>query len=290
MVMEHLAGPTLAAVVRDYAPLPLARALWIFSGICAAVEAGHRRGVVHRDLKPGNVILARGDDDRETVKVLDFGLARIVQENEISVLTNPGTMLGTCSYMAPELIEANLSSKASDIYALGVVLYEMVTGRSPFRAENNAATIWKITTGDYERPGDLEPDLPQEVCAAIEAEIAQLEDDDKAEFLAELGLSEAGLARVIRAGYDLLGLQTFFTAGVKEVRAWTVRKGSTAPQGAGKIHTDFEKGFIRAEVIAYEEFIACKGEQGAKDAGKWRLEGKEYVLVEGDVVHFRFNV
>lgn len=172
MVMEHLAGPTLAAVIRDYAPLPLARALWIFSGICAAVEAGHRRGVVHRDLKPGNVILARGDDDRETVKVLDFGLARIVQENEISVLTNPGTMLGTCSYMAPELIEANLSSKASDIYALGVVLYEMVTGRSPFRAENNAATIWKITTGDYERPGDLEPDLPQEVCAAIEAALA----------------------------------------------------------------------------------------------------------------------
>lgn len=172
MVMEHLAGPTLAAVIRDYAPLPLHRALWIFSGICAAVEAGHRRGVVHRDLKPGNVILARSDDDRETVKVLDFGLARIVQENEISVLTNPGTMLGTCSYMAPELIEANRSSKASDVYALGVVLYEMVTGRSPFRGDNNAATIWKITTGEYERPADLVPDLPQEVCSGIEAALA----------------------------------------------------------------------------------------------------------------------
>jgi ribosome-binding ATPase len=128
------------------------------------------------------------------------------------------------------------------------------------------------------------------VCAAIEAEIAQLDDDDKADFLAEMGLSEPGLDRVIRAGYRLLGLQTFFTAGVKEVRAWTVRQGATAPQGAGRIHTDFEKGFIRAEVIAYDDFIACGGEQGAKDAGKWRLEGKDYVMHEGDVVHFRFNV
>ncbi|WP_455384788.1 redox-regulated ATPase YchF [Acidihalobacter prosperus] len=128
------------------------------------------------------------------------------------------------------------------------------------------------------------------VCAAIEAEIAQLDDADKAEFLNEMGLNEPGLDRVIRAGYRLLGLQTFFTAGVKEVRAWTVRQGATAPQGAGRIHTDFEKGFIRAEVIGYEDFIQCGGEQGAKDAGKWRLEGKDYVLQEGDVVHFRFNV
>jgi len=173
MVMEYLAGPTLAAVVRDYAPLPLARALWIFSGLCAAVEAGHRRGVIHRDLKPGNVILSRADDGRETVKVLDFGLARILMESEVSALTSPGTMLGTCSYMAPELIEANLASPASDIYALGVILYEMVTNSSPFRAENNAATIWKITSGEYERPADLVPDLPQEVCAGIEAALAR---------------------------------------------------------------------------------------------------------------------
>jgi GTP-binding protein YchF len=128
------------------------------------------------------------------------------------------------------------------------------------------------------------------VCAAIEAEIALLDDADKAEFLEELGLEEPGLNRVIRAGYDLLGLQTFFTAGEKEVRAWTVRSGATAPQGAGRIHTDFEKGFIRAEVVGYDDFIACGGENGAKDAGKWRLEGKEYTMVEGDVVHFRFNV
>jgi GTP-binding protein YchF len=128
------------------------------------------------------------------------------------------------------------------------------------------------------------------VCAAIEAEIAQLEEADRAEFLKDIGLEEPGLNRVIRAGYRLLGLQTYFTAGVKEVRAWTVRVGATAPQAAGVIHTDFEKGFIRAEVIAYDDFIAHRGEQGAKEAGKLRLEGKEYVVREGDVMHFRFNV
>jgi len=128
------------------------------------------------------------------------------------------------------------------------------------------------------------------VCAAIEAEIAQLEEADRADFLAELKLDEPGLNRVIRAGYTLLGLLTYFTAGVKEVRAWTVRNGATAPQAAGVIHTDFEKGFIRAEVIAYDDFIACKGEAGAKEAGKLRLEGKDYIVREGDVMHFRFNV
>lgn len=128
------------------------------------------------------------------------------------------------------------------------------------------------------------------VCAAIESEIAELEDDEKEEFITSMGLSEPGLNRVIRAGYELLNLHTYFTAGVKEVRAWTVRLNSTAPQAAGVIHTDFEKGFIRAEVIAYEDFIANNGEQGAKDAGKWRLEGKEYIVKDGDVIHFRFNV
>jgi GTP-binding protein YchF len=128
------------------------------------------------------------------------------------------------------------------------------------------------------------------VCAAIEAEIAQLDESERAEFLAELGLKEPGLDRVIRAGYKLLGLETFFTAGPKEVRAWTVRQGATAPQAAGVIHTDFERGFIRAEVIAFADYIAGKGEAGAKDAGKLRLEGKEYIVQEGDVMHFRFNV
>jgi len=128
------------------------------------------------------------------------------------------------------------------------------------------------------------------VCASIEAEIAQLDEVDRAEFLKELKLDEPGLNRVIRGAYRLLGLQTFFTAGPKEVRAWTVRSGSTAPQAAGVIHTDFERGFIRAEVIAYDDYIAGKGEAGAREAGKLRLEGKEYVVREADVMHFRFNV
>jgi len=128
------------------------------------------------------------------------------------------------------------------------------------------------------------------VCAAIEAEVAQLDRKDRQEFLAALGLKESGLTGVIRAGYALLDLLTFFTAGVKEVRAWTVTRGATAPNAAGRIHTDFERGFIRAEVIAYDDFIKLGGEHGAKEAGKLRLEGKEYITQEGDVMHFRFNV
>jgi ribosome-binding ATPase len=128
------------------------------------------------------------------------------------------------------------------------------------------------------------------ICNKLEAEVAELDEAERAEFLADLGMDEPGLNRVIRAGYRLLGLQNFFTAGPKEVRAWTVSQGTRAPQAAGVIHSDFEKGFIRAEVIAYGDFIACGGEQGAKDAGKWRLEGKDYVVQDGDIVHFRFNV
>jgi len=128
------------------------------------------------------------------------------------------------------------------------------------------------------------------VCAAIESEMSELSLEEKTEFLQDLGLDEPGLNRIIRAGYGLLGLQTYFTAGPKEVRAWTIPKGATAPQAAAVIHTDFERGFIRAEVTAYEDFIACGGEQGAKTAGKWRLEGKEYVVNDGDVMLFRFNV
>jgi hypothetical protein len=128
------------------------------------------------------------------------------------------------------------------------------------------------------------------VCAAIEEELSQLDDADRDELLKDFGLEEPGLNRVIRAGYKLLGLQTYFTAGVKEVRAWTVKKGATAPQAAGVIHTDFEKGFIRAETMAYDDFIKYKGEAGAKEAGRLRLEGKEYIVQEGDILHFRFNV
>ncbi len=128
------------------------------------------------------------------------------------------------------------------------------------------------------------------ICNKLEAEIVELEDEERAEFLADMGMDEPGLDKVIRAGYELLGLQTYFTAGVKEVRAWTVKKGATAPEAAAVIHTDFQKGFIRAEVISYEDFIKFNGEQGAKDAGRWRLEGKDYVVQDGDIIHFRFNV
>ena len=128
------------------------------------------------------------------------------------------------------------------------------------------------------------------ICNKLEAEIAELEDEERLEFLSDLGMSEPGLDRVIRAGYRLLGLQTYFTAGPKEVRAWTVRSGATAPQAASVIHTDFEKGFIRAEVIGFDDFVEGRGEAGAKEAGKWRLEGKDYLVQDGDVVHFRFNV
>jgi GTP-binding protein YchF len=128
------------------------------------------------------------------------------------------------------------------------------------------------------------------VCAAMEAQIADLDGDDKLVFLADMGLTEPGLDRVIHAAYALLGLSTYFTVGPKEVRAWTIHVGDTAPQAAGVIHTDFQKGFIRAEVTPYADFIGCKGEHGAKEAGKMRLEGKEYLVKDGDVMHFRFNV
>ena len=128
------------------------------------------------------------------------------------------------------------------------------------------------------------------VCNQLEAEIAELDQEEKIEFLEEMGMEEPGLDRVIRAGYELLSLQTYFTAGVKEVRAWTIPIGATAPEAAGVIHTDFQRGFIKAEVISYDEFITYQGEQAAKEAGKLRLEGKDYVVADGDVVHFKFNV
>ena len=143
---------------------------------------------------------------------------------------------------------------------------------------------------DLRRHAQAEKTPVVAICAAMEAQIADLDDADKALFLADMGMTEPGLDRLIRAGYDLLGLHTYFTAGEKEVRAWTVAKGATAPQAAGAIHTDFERGFIRAEVIAYADYTALKGEQGAKEAGRMRLEGKDYVVRDGDVMHFRFNV
>lgn len=172
MVMELLDGPTLAGVVEASSPMLPERALIWFAEVCAAIEAGHRRGVVHRDIKPGNIILARSDDGRETIKVLDFGLARL-SGHDGSLLTNPGSMVGTCSYMAPELIESGEASAASDVFALGVLLYELVTGRSPFKAATNAATILRIASSEYDRPASVVKGLPAPLCAGIEAALSR---------------------------------------------------------------------------------------------------------------------
>jgi GTP-binding protein YchF len=143
---------------------------------------------------------------------------------------------------------------------------------------------------EVQKIADTEGSIVVAVCAEIESELSEMDDEDRELFMEEMGLEEPGLNRVINAGYSLLHLQTYFTAGVQEVRAWTIKQNATAPQAAGVIHTDFEKGFIRAEIIAFDDFIEFNGESGAKDAGKWRLEGKDYRVKDGDVVHFRFNV
>ena len=181
-------------------------------------------------------------------------------------------------------LEAEEIKKISDLNLLTLKPTMYITNINESGFENNPHL------DDVKALAEKEGAIVVPICAAIEAEISELEDDEKGEFLSEMGLSEPGLNRVIRAGYQLLGLQTYFTAGPKEVRAWTVKIGATAPQAAGVIHTDFEKGFIRAEVISFEDFITGNGEAGAKEAGKWRLEGKEYIVNDGDVMHFRFNV
>ena len=162
------------------------------------------------------------------------------------------------------------------------ILYVANVAENGFENNPLLATVEEIASQEHA------PVVP--ICAAIEAELARMGKDERAEFLADMGLEEPGLDRLVRAGYALLSLQTFFTAGPKEARAWTVKQGATAPEAAGVIHTDFQKGFIRAEVVSYDDFVNLGGEEGAKKAGKWRLEGKDYVMREGDVVHFRFNV
>ena len=162
------------------------------------------------------------------------------------------------------------------------VLYVANVAEDGFEGNPHLDTVRRIAAGEG---AEVMP-----VCAAVEAELADLTDAERAELLRELGLEEPGLHRLIRAGYRLLGLRTFFTAGPKEVRAWTIRAGATAPEAAGRIHTDFQRGFIRAEVVSYEDFVACGGEQGAREQGRLRLEGKDYVVQDGDVIHFRFNV
>jgi GTP-binding protein YchF len=224
------------------------------------VERGHRRA--EKDAKTGDKDAARLRDVLKRMREhLDSG--------------KPARTLTVDSTERPLLKELHLITMKPLMYVANVA-------ENGFHENPYLAAVEKRAA---EEGADVVP-----VCAAIEAEIAQLDEGDRLAFLEELGLHEPGLNRVIRAAYHLLGLLTFFTAGVKEVRAWTTHIGAFAPQAAGEIHTDFEKGFIRAEVIGYDDFIACKGEQGAKEAGKMRLEGKEYVVREGDVMHFRFNV
>ncbi len=174
-----------------------------------------------------------------------------------------------------------------DLYPLHLLTQKPTLYIANVEDEGATSNPWieKLNTLAAEEGAEVIP-----VCAAIESEIAELDDESKLEFLQEIGLEEPGLNRIIRAGYALLNLHTYFTAGEKEVRAWTLHRSDSAPRAAAVIHTDFEKGFIRAEVIAYDDFIRYQGEQGAKDAGKWRLEGKEYIVQDGDVMHFRFNV
>jgi GTP-binding protein YchF len=178
--------------------------------------------------------------------------------------------------------EESIDAQSLNLLTAKPVMYIANVDEEGFTGNDYLDTVKKIA---------LEEQAPVvTICNKLEAEIAELEDAEKLEFLDDLGLKEAGLDRVIRAGYILLGLQTYFTAGPKEARAWTIKQGALAPKAAAAIHTDFEKGFIRAEVIGFDDFIEGKGEAGAKDAGKWRLEGKEYIVQDGDVIHFRFNV
>ncbi len=217
--------------------------------------------------KHATVAQTAGDKDAQRLiavlekirKVLDAGRPARTAElsKEERAIAKPLFLLT----MKPTMYVANVAEKGSDALLNKVIAY----------AEKENAPVVPIS-------------------AAIESQIAELSDEDKQVFLSDLGMQEPGLNRVIRAAYALLGLQTYFTAGPKEVRAWTVRAGATAPQAAGVIHTDFERGFIRAEVASYDDFVAGKGEQGAKEAGKLRLEGKDYVVRDGDVIHFRFNV
>jgi GTP-binding protein YchF len=202
----------------------------------------------------------------------------------VALLTKVMTSLSDTGNVRSLELDKEQKKVVKDLHLLTMKPVEYIANVAEDGFENNPLLdqVREYAKGDNARV------VP--VCAAVEAEISQLDREDREEFLAALGLKEAGLASVINAGYALLDLLTFFTAGPKEVRAWTVTKGATAPNAAGKIHTDFERGFIRVEVTAFDDFIACGGEQGAKEAGKLRLEGKEYITKEGDVMHFRFNV
>lgn len=240
------------------------------------------------DIEVINVELALADLDTVEKAAQRSAKAAKGQDKDAKAL------LGICEKVLPHLNEAkplrsmSLSDddlallKQLNLLTLKPTLYIANVDESGFEDNPHLDAVREVA--------DRENAQLVVICNKLEAEIAELDDEDKLEFLADLGMEEPGLNRVIRAGYNLLSLHTYFTAGPKEVRAWTIPINATAPQAAGKIHTDFEKGFIRAEVVAFDDYIAGNGEAGAKDAGKWRLEGKDYIVKDGDVVHFRFNV
>lgn len=228
--------------------------------------------------------------DLESVEKALDKTARMAKTGDKKILAHKQLLEKVCEHLDQGLpvrsmgLDEDAQAALCDLHLLTIKKVLYIANVSEDGFENNSY-LDAVREHAQQEGAEVVP-----VCAAIEMELAELDDEDKADFLAEMGQDEPGLNRVVRTGYKLLGLQTYFTAGVKEVRAWTVPVGATAPQAAGVIHTDFERGFIRAEVIAYEDFIACGGEHGAKEAGKLRLEGKEYIVCDGDVVHFRFNV
>ena len=238
--------------------------------------------VINTELALADLAVTEKAVDR-AAKAMKSGDKEAARRHELYVRIRAALDQGTPARVIPVAVEERRDLRELQLLTAKPVMYVANVDEATLSADNAYLTALR------ER-ARAEGATVVPVCAAIEAEIAQLEEAERAEFLKDLGLAEPGLNRVIRAGYELLGLLTYFTVGPKEVRAWTVRSGSTAPQAAGVIHTDFEHGFIRAEVIAYEDFVRCRGEAGAREAGKMRLEGKEYVVHEGDVMHFRFNV
>jgi len=264
--------------------------------ICHVVRCFENDDVVHvsgkvdplSDIEVINTELALADME-SVEKALDK-VSRQAKTGEKKVLAQKALLesvrdhLDTGAPVRSMQLDEEAQKALYDLHLLTVkpTLYVANVAEDGF--EDNPA-LEAVTRQAQEEGAEVVP-----VCAAIEAEIVELDEEERQEFLADMGLEEPGLNRVVRAGYRLLGLETYFTAGVKEVRAWTLSIGATAPQAAGVIHTDFERGFIRAEVISYKDFVDCRGEQGAKEAGKLRLEGKEYLVQDGDVIHFRFNV
>jgi len=228
--------------------------------------------------------------DLETVEKAVTKIARMVKSGdkdarrELAILEQIHSHLDSGQPARSLRVEADFGPILGRLHLLTAkpTLYVANVGEDGFQDNPHLETVRSIGAAEEA------PVIP--VCAAMEAELAELEDEEKTEFLVEMGLAEPGLDRLVRAGYRLLGLQTFFTAGPKEARAWTIPVGATAPEAAGGIHTDFQRGFIRAEVVGYEDFVHFGGEQGAREAGKWRLEGRDYVVQDGDVIHFRFNV